>query len=84
MPEFLKFTDEEGDPIYVKNDVIGIYTKTERVTVTSYMEGALRSAKTGPEVRGIISQSTGQWAVRETYNEILDEIDRVTACESSA
>jgi hypothetical protein len=82
VPEFLKFTDEDGDPIYCKNDIIGIFTKCEKTTIGNMLTENLRTVKAN-ECRGIISQSTGQWSVRETYEEILAEIDRVTACGSS-
>jgi hypothetical protein len=80
-PSLLQFTDEEGDLIYVKNDIIGIFSKAERTTMAD-MLGTVRTVKEGPSLRGIISQSTGQWAVRETYEEILAKIAEAT-CASS-
>lgn len=81
--ELLKFTDEDGDPIYCPNDIIGIFTKADKATLHSYFEEPLRTAKAN-ECRGIISQSTGQWSVRETYEEILAKIDIATEAEESA
>lgn len=81
--ELLKFTDEDGDPIYMPNDIIGIFTKADKVTVNSYFEQPLRTVKANV-LRGIISQSTGQWTVKETYEEILTKIDVATAAEELA
>lgn len=81
MAEFLNLTDPDGDPVYIKNDVIAIYTSTERVTVGSMHEPALRTSKRGQGLRTVVSQSSGGWTVRETYDEILDKIRLATECE---
>jgi hypothetical protein len=73
---FLKFHDEDGDPIYVKNDIIGIFTKVDTESIGSMLNGELRKVRTN-ESRAIISQSTGRWEVRESYEEILDQIEAV-------
>lgn len=79
--KFLKLTDEDGDPLYIKSDVQAIWTKSETHKIQS-MFGDVRESK-GPASRGILTQSSGQWGVSNTYEEILAEIDRVAACESS-
>jgi len=84
MPRnLLKFTDEDGDPIYMPNDIIGIFTKADKTQVNSFFEQPLRTAKAN-EFRGILSQSTGQWSVRESYEEILAKIDIATEAEELA
>jgi len=79
--QFLKFTDKDGDLLYVKNDLLAIFTKAERTTVGSMLEPVVRTVKTD-ESREIVSATTGQWSVSNSYEEILAEVDRVSACES--
>lgn len=78
--KFLRFTDEDGDPLYVKSDLIAIFTKSEKATIGSMLDANIRTVKSN-ERRGIVSQSTGQWAINDSYEEIMAEIDRVSDCE---
>jgi hypothetical protein len=77
---YLQFTDKDGDPIYILNDITAIYTSTERTTVASMHEPVLRTARQQPETRAIVSASSGGWHVRETYEEILNKIKVATEC----
>ena len=75
MSRFLKFTDADGDPIYIRNDVMAIYSSTERAAISSMFSPKPLLTASGPEVRTVVSQSSGGWHVRETYEEILKAIE---------
>lgn len=81
MAKFLKLTDKDGDPLYIKNDVIAIYTSTERTTISSMHDPSLRVTKQEPEIRTVVSQSSGGWPVTDTYEEILKRIAEADECE---
>lgn len=81
---FLALTDEDGDPLYIKSDVLAIWEKTEKTTIGSMLEPNLRTVKDPKQARGLISQSSGQWAVANSFEEILAEIDRVELVNANA
>ena len=81
--QFLKLRDEDGDPLYIRSDVQAIWEKTEKNTIGSMLEPNLRTVQDPKQARGILTQSSGQWAVANSFEEILAEIDRVDACASS-
>jgi hypothetical protein len=77
----IKLTDKDGDPIYIKNDVVAIYTGSEKVSISSFHQAEpVRTAKSG-ECRGVVSASSGGWFVRESYEEILAKIAEASECE---
>ena len=80
--QFLKLRDQDGDDLYVLNDLMAIWTKADKTSIGSMLEPQVRVAKSN-ECRGVVSRTTGEWAVANSYEEILAEIDRATECESS-
>jgi hypothetical protein len=74
---FLKFHDADGDPIYVKNDILAVFTHAESETIGSMLQAELRTVRRGPVLRVILSQSTGRWEVTDSYEDILDQIEAV-------
>lgn len=77
---YLKFHDADGDPIYVKNDILAIFTHAETDTIGSMLEPVMVVRKE-PTVRVILSKSTGRWEVMESYEEILTAISEAPPCE---
>jgi hypothetical protein len=73
---YLKFHDKDGDPLYVKNDILAIFTHAETDTIGS-MLGPVMTVRKEPVVRVILSQSTGRWEVIDSYEDILDQIEAV-------
>ena len=78
---YLKFHDADGDPIYVKNDILAVYTQVEKDTISSCLGPVGQVAKTSEPLRVVISQDHGQWEVTESYEEILDQISEAEPCE---
>lgn len=74
---FLQFRDEDGDPIYVNNDIVAIYSEVDKTEIRSFM-GVERHATTGDVMRVVISRSSGRWQVSDSFEDILDQIDAVT------
>lgn len=77
---YLKFHDKDGDPIYVLNDILAIFTHAESETIGS-MLGGIRTVRVEPALRVILSKSTGRWEVTESYEDILTAIDGAMPCE---
>lgn len=77
---FLRFHDADGDPVYIKNDVLAVFTHAETETIGSMLQADLMKVRKGPVLRVILSKSTGRWEVIDSYEEILDQIEAVP-CE---
>ena len=50
MSKFLKFHDEDNDPVYVLNDILAIYTEVDKTELQSFM-GVEAATVTGTPVR---------------------------------
>ena len=77
---YLKFHDKDGDPIYVLNDILAIFTHAETETIGS-MLGAIKTVRVEPAMRVILSKTTGRWEVTESYEDILEAIRSAEPCE---
>lgn len=74
---FLLLHDADGDPIYIKNDVLAVFTHAETETIGSMLQSDLVTVRKGPVLRVVLSKSTGRWEVLDSYEEILDQIEAV-------
>lgn len=83
MKSFITLTDKDGDLIYIRPDVVAIYTVADKETVSSMFESPLRVIKAN-ERRGIICRQTGQWEVKESYEEILTKLTEAHEAEELA
>ena len=76
---FLMFTDEEGDPLALTNEIAAVFVATDSETLRSF-PGREVKREVGPQLRGIL-HVTGQYKVQDTFEEIMDKIAMANACE---
>ena len=76
---FLRFTDEEGDPLALTNEIAAVFVATDTETLKSF-PGREVKRTVGPQLRGIL-HVTGQYKVQDSFEEIMEQIKMADACE---
>jgi hypothetical protein len=79
---YLHFTDEDGNPVIVPNDIVAIFTRADKTEYRSF-HGHVAAVASADEVRVIRTQSGGQFEVVESTEEILARIQQATAAEDA-
>lgn len=77
----LKFTDKDGEPVYVANDIVAIYTSGDKSESRAFGYAGPVAVAEGPSHRVVVSQATGHWTVTESFEEILALISEANSCE---
>jgi hypothetical protein len=79
---YLHFTDIDGNPVIVPNDIVAIYTAADKTEYRSF-HGHVVKTPSIDEVRVIRTQSGGQFEIVESTEEILKRIQEATAAEDA-
>jgi len=77
---YLLFTDHEGDPLALTNEISAVYVTAEKEQVKSFL-GQEPVRELVKESYRVVHHSTGSYRVRETFDEVMDKIRAATECE---
>lgn len=83
MTTFMRFTDHEGDPLALTNQISAVYVTREKDEVHSFMgrEAVLTAVK---DQYTVVNHATGNYRVRDTFDEVMAKIEMADAAETLA
>lgn len=79
---YLRFTDHEGDPLALTNEIAAIYLTSDKETIRSFPGREVRAVEASEEFR-VVHHTTGCYRVQESFEDILYKIEMATLAEDN-
>ena len=80
MTVWIRFTDHEGDPLALTNQISAVYVTSEKDQLMAYPGQVLREAKA--EEHRVVVHATGIYRVRETFDEVMAKLAEADMAEA--
>jgi hypothetical protein len=70
---FLRFTDHEGDPLAITNEVSAVYLTRQKDTISSFPGHVVATAV--KDEFTVIHHRTGNYRVRDSFEDVMAKIE---------